>query len=146
MRPEDIASFRTNYRGSVAETDDIKLIYVKVKGNIDKLYEYVMCSDPLEDEERFCTLIQGWITKQEVPLFADFTRTVKDAGKRAAEAMTKRAEASKEEKKKKKDDDFEALSLQLMANNKHRVSALDDICAKYEQQAAAPKKKGETKK
>jgi DnaJ family protein C protein 9 len=61
------------YRGSEAEAADLKAAYLLHKGDMNGIFERVMLSSVLDDEERFRSTIQAWIDAKEVPAFQAFT-------------------------------------------------------------------------
>ncbi|KAJ2973357.1 hypothetical protein NUW58_g8956 [Xylaria curta] len=58
-----IEKFAAQYKGSDEERDDILIAYEEHEGNMDAIYESVMLSDVLKDDERF-RIHKG---EQEVP-------------------------------------------------------------------------------
>ncbi|KAK5111372.1 hypothetical protein LTR62_005212 [Meristemomyces frigidus] len=69
VNEEKIEDFSKGYKGSEEEKRDVLKAYGSVKGHMPGLYERVMLSDMLEDEERFRVIIdeairegavQGW--------------------------------------------------------------------------------------
>ena len=62
---------------------------------MDQIYERVMLSDVLEDDERFRQIINEAIEQEDVPAFATFTGETKK--KRAARLKAAKAEASEAE-------------------------------------------------
>ncbi|KAI9790436.1 MAG: hypothetical protein M1816_005100 [Peltula sp. TS41687] len=61
-----IERFKRGYQGSEREREDLLRFFVKQQGNMDKVFQEVMLSDPLEDEERFRAVIDEAIEKGEV--------------------------------------------------------------------------------
>ncbi|EFJ11666.1 hypothetical protein SELMODRAFT_426148 [Selaginella moellendorffii] len=53
----DIESFCEHYRGSEAEVKDLKGLYMKYGGNMDKVFANLMCSEPREDSRRFMEVL-----------------------------------------------------------------------------------------
>ncbi|TDZ38568.1 DnaJ-like protein subfamily C member 9 [Colletotrichum spinosum] len=145
-----IEKFAKKYKGSDEEKDDILIAYEEGKGDMDKVYESVMLSDVLEDDERFRNIIDEAIAKEDVPSFKKYTkesRLSKAARVKAAKGEADEAEeyakelgvhdklfgGDKKEKGRKKgkesgEDDLAAL---IMSNQKKRAGFLDDLAAKY---------------
>jgi DnaJ family protein C protein 9 len=48
-----------SYRGSDEEKADVFKHYQKFKGNMEKVFEYVMCSDKDLDSHRFMDIVQA---------------------------------------------------------------------------------------
>ena len=53
--------FQSKYKNSEEEFTDLKQAYVKFEGDLDRIFDSVMCSNPLDDEERFRALLSGWV-------------------------------------------------------------------------------------
>ena len=83
---ELLASFTAAYRGSAEESADLRAAFVAAEGDMDvsvsfvtvtptsdenfsRVFDNVMCSNPLDDEDRFRSLIDQWVAAQEVPPF-----------------------------------------------------------------------------
>ncbi|XP_011629351.2 chaperone protein dnaJ 6 [Amborella trichopoda] len=54
---EDIEEFEANYRGSETEKVDLKELYKKCKGNMDKVFSWMICSDEKLDSHRFKDIV-----------------------------------------------------------------------------------------
>ncbi|KAF2237243.1 DnaJ-domain-containing protein [Viridothelium virens] len=74
-----VDAFRAEYQGSGKERAAVLAAYVKAKGDWDVVYEEVMLSDPVEDEERFRKIIEEAIERGEVKRFARYGRKGKEA-------------------------------------------------------------------
>lgn len=151
---EEIVSFRKSYQGSEEELRDLKTVFIKVQGNMSKLFEFVMCSDPLDDEERFREIINTWIeTKvcisqfiagvlsffQEVSAYPAY---VKENPKKRAQRASK-AKREKQEVDAGKEDELSKLILSKMSQRKDGFSS---ICEKYEKEATKPKRSKKSQK
>ncbi|TQN69732.1 DnaJ-like protein subfamily C member 9 [Colletotrichum shisoi] len=145
-----IAKFAKKYKGSDEEKDDVLLAYTEHKGDMDKIYDTVMLSNVLEDDERFRTIIDDAITSKDVPTFKRYTKESKlskAARVKAAKGEAQEAEeyakelgvhdklfgggkATKGRKKAKEggEDDLAAL---IKSNQQKRAGFLDDLAAKY---------------
>lgn len=62
----DIDAFVANYRGSDSETNDLKDLYQKFKGNMDRLFCSMLCSEPKLDSHRFKDIIDEAIAGGEL--------------------------------------------------------------------------------
>lgn len=153
--------FKQEYKGSDEERADLLRVYEECKGHMDGIYEQVMASDVLEDDDRFRAIIRAAIEDGEVadyPAFTDEPAETKRARRKAArkeasEAMEMAKELGVEEKlfgsnskKKKKgskaaskgkeDGGEDALMALIQQRQKSRgESFLANLEAKY-----APKK------
>ncbi|OTB13356.1 hypothetical protein K445DRAFT_76562 [Daldinia sp. EC12] len=146
-----IEKFAKQYKGSDEEKDDILIAYEEYKGKMDKIYESVMLSDVLEDDERFRAIIDEAIANKDVPAFKAYTqesKKSKEARIKAAQKESVEAEEYAKElgvhdklfgKKDKKDgkgkgkkgsseDDLAAL---IRSNQQGRANFLDNLAAKY---------------
>merc|ERR1711964_765810 len=61
------------YKNSDEERDDVVKAYEKFKGSWRGIYESVMLSDPLEDEDRFRSYIDAAIASGDVKGFKIYT-------------------------------------------------------------------------
>ncbi|KAG9452553.1 hypothetical protein H6P81_005457 [Aristolochia fimbriata] len=62
----DIEEFEANYRGSDTEVKDLKDLYNKFKGNMDRLFCSMICSEPKLDSHRFKDIIDEAIASGEL--------------------------------------------------------------------------------
>ncbi len=155
-----IEQFAKQYKGSDEEKDDVLLSYERFKGDMDKLYETVMLSDPLEDDERFRKIIDEAIGKKDVPAFKAYiheNRKSKRARiKRTREEATEAEEHAKElgvhdkifggKKSKSKKESEQDLAALIKGNQRQRGQSgfLDGLAAKYG--ATGSSKKGGKKR
>ncbi|KAJ5173399.1 hypothetical protein N7492_005992 [Penicillium capsulatum] len=102
-----ISDFQKKYQGSEEERDDLLGAYENHKGNMDRIYESVMLSSVLDDDDRFRTIIDEAIASGEVASHKAYTEeTDKARQNRKKRAQKEAAEAAKygrelEQKKKK---------------------------------------------
>ncbi|KIL89569.1 DnaJ like subfamily c member 9 [Fusarium avenaceum] len=90
-----IEKFAKKYKGSDEEKGDVLDIYEDCEGDMDALYERVMLSDVLEDDERFREIINKAIKSKKVPSFPAYTKETKK--KRETRTKKARAEATEAE-------------------------------------------------
>lgn len=150
---ETIRRFAAEYKGSDEERADVLAAYEACGGAMDGVYESVMLSDVLEDDERFRAMIDTAIAAGEVPAFDAYTgETQKSRRARAKAARKEAAEADAlarklgvydklrdggGKKKKGQEDDAEAgLAALIRRNQASRAGALDKLAEKY---GAVPK-------
>ncbi|XP_022766736.1 chaperone protein dnaJ 6 [Durio zibethinus] len=62
----DIEEFEANYRGSDSEKKDLIDLYRKCKGNMNKLFCSMLCSDPQLDSHRFKDMLDEAIATGEL--------------------------------------------------------------------------------
>ncbi|KAE8444068.1 hypothetical protein EG329_000936 [Mollisiaceae sp. DMI_Dod_QoI] len=90
-----IEAFSKQYKNSVEEKDDVLAAYEKFKGKWQGIYETVMLSNCLEDEDRFRAYIDEAIEKGDVQSFRAYTNEsekAKEARMKAARREGKEAE------------------------------------------------------
>lgn len=146
---DTIVSFTKEYKGSDEERDALLSAYTKYKGDMNKIYQQIMVSNPAVDEDRFRKIINEAIEKEEVDAFTKFTEeTQKSIDRRIAKASEEAEEAeehgkktkAKAKPKSKGGDDLSSLAAMIQQRNKGRSeNFLDNLAEKY---GAAPKKKG----
>lgn len=94
INPDSIAKFTSDYKGSDEERKALLAAYTKFKGNMTKIYEHVMVSNPAEDDARFRDIINEAIESEDVEAFEKFTKESKKSIKaRITEATGEGAEA-----------------------------------------------------
>ncbi|KAJ5991043.1 hypothetical protein N7499_011587 [Penicillium canescens] len=120
-----ISDFQKKYQNSDEEKKDLLAAYTTHEGDMDGIYETVMLSNVLDDDERFRAIIDQAIADGEVEDFEDYSQEpeakkkqrVKKAQKEAKEAEKL---AKKIENKKKKE---------AAKGSKGSESSLDDLQA-----------------
>ncbi|KAF7904307.1 hypothetical protein EAF00_001641 [Botryotinia globosa] len=91
-----INQFANVYKGSDEEKDDLLAAYTKYEGKWGKMYQVIMLSDPVEDEERFREIIEEAIKIGEVKEYAVFRKETKASkDKRMKNARAEEKEAAK---------------------------------------------------
>ncbi|CAK9269316.1 unnamed protein product [Sphagnum jensenii] len=63
---EDIDQFSRSYRGSDEEAKDLKDQYAKSKGDMNQVFNQIMCSEPKLDSHRFMDIIDAAIASGEL--------------------------------------------------------------------------------
>lgn len=92
---EALDKIKKEYQGSDEERTDILEAYDTCKGDMDKVYETILCSNVLDDDERLRKIIEDAISAGEVPSHKKYTqeseakklRRVKKAKREEEEAM-----------------------------------------------------------
>lgn len=159
-----INRFKSEYQGSEEEKNDLLEAYEAHEGNLDKVYEEIMLSDVLEDDERFRAILKQAIADGEATDWPGFSkesprkksRRAAGAKKEAAEAMDLAKELGVEEKlfgngkgkgKKGKEKKNEGGDDGLMALIQQRQKGrADDFFANLEAKYAPASKSGKGKK
>ncbi|KAI1826716.1 DnaJ domain-containing protein [Xylaria intraflava] len=154
-----IEKFAAQYKGSEEERDDILVAYEEHEGNMDAVYESVMLSDVVQDDERFRKIIDDAIASKDVKAFKAYTKESKkskQARVKAAKAEAVEAEEYAQELgihdklfgnkkgKKQQGSSEDELAALIRRNQQGRESFLDNLAAKY----AAPStgKKGKKRR
>lgn len=91
-----IEKFAKQYKGSVEEQDDLLAAYEQSQGAMDSIYESVILSDVVEDDERFRQIIDKAIREALVPDFPAYSKETKK--KREARVKRAKLEAQAEAK------------------------------------------------
>ncbi|RFU31655.1 hypothetical protein B7463_g4681, partial [Scytalidium lignicola] len=153
-----IEQFAKKYKSSDEEKDDILNAYEQSKGKMAAIYETVMLSNPLDDEERFRKIIDDAIAKGDVQSYKAYTHEstkskqarTKAAKEEAEEAMAYAKELGVEEKlfgKKgkggKKENGEADLAALIQSRAASRGNFLDALEAKYAPKGKASKAKGQ---
>jgi DnaJ family protein C protein 9 len=151
-----IKQFAAQYKGSGEERDDVLAAYEAHEGDMDGVYEEVMLSNVLEDDERFRGIIDAAIAAGEVPKFDKYTKETKKSRQARVKAAQKEAEEAdklakelgvyeklrgKNGKKSKKDAEADLAAL-IQRNQANRASALDRLAEKYGAVPPKGKKRG----
>ncbi|KAF4447004.1 DnaJ like subfamily C member 9 [Fusarium austroafricanum] len=92
---DSIEKFAKKYKGSDEEKGDVLDAYEDCEGDMDALYERVILSDVLEDDERFREIIDKAIKNKKVPSFPAYAKETKK--KREGRIKKAREEATEAE-------------------------------------------------
>lgn len=145
-----IDKIKKDYQGSEEEKDDLLQSYQENEGDMDGVYEQIMCSNVLDDDERFRKIIDKAIKAGEVeayPKYATETKAKRDRRKKRAKAEEVEAmeladelgvkdklfgDGARGSKKGKKDDSEDTLRALIQQRQKGRAeNFLDNLEAKY---------------
>lgn len=159
---ESIEKFKKEYQGSEEEQLAVIAAYVNGEGDMERIYEEVMLSDPLEDEERYRKWIDEEIEACRVEAYPAYTKETKAAKKgrmNRAKAERKEAEEYAKElglhdklfgngesgkKTKKGGDDMGGLKALIQQRQKERSKDfLADLEAKFAPKKNKKRKSGE---
>ncbi|KAL8756270.1 MAG: hypothetical protein Q9184_004556 [Pyrenodesmia sp. 2 TL-2023] len=97
-----LTSLSTSYKASAEERKDVLGMYTKHKGKMGKVYEEVMLSNPLEDEDRFREIIDEAIEKGEVQAYDSYVKESKKSKDARMRKARKEAEDAEKEAKSNK--------------------------------------------
>ena len=141
-----IEKIKREYQGSEEEKDDILKVYEENEGDMDAIYEHIMCSSVLDDDERFRAIIDQAIKDKTVESYPKYTKETKAARKkRVKEAKSEALEAEElaeelgvkdklfgKKKGSKKGGDEDALKAIIMQRQKGRAeNFFDNLEAKH---------------
>jgi DnaJ family protein C protein 9 len=154
---EAISRIANEYKGSEEEREDLRKAYNKGKGKLEVVYELVMLSDILEDDDRFRSILDEEIANGNIESFPAYERETyatrqkaKDSTRKARADFDKRqakkaaaeekanGKSSGKAKPKSKTDDMAGLAALIQQRQKARAGGFfDTLEAKY-----APKSRG----
>ncbi|KAL1297195.1 hypothetical protein AAFC00_004765 [Neodothiora populina] len=77
INPDSIARFSQEYKGSDEEREALLAAYTDFEGDMDQVYEYVMVSNPADDDERFRDILNAAIEEGGIESFPTFTKETK---------------------------------------------------------------------
>ena len=151
FKTKELDKFKSEYQGSDEEKRDVLAAHTKFSGDLNAVFNEIMFSNPLDDEERFRLYIDQAITAGETEAYHAYThespkkraarhkaaaKEAREAG-RLAEEMGVAGKEAKDGKKKgkkggKNDGDNEVdLATLIQRNQKSRSSIIDQLEAKY---------------
>lgn len=151
-----IQKIKDEYQHSNEERADLIAAFKQFQGDMDAVYEEMMCSNVLEDDKRFREIIDEAISKKEATAWKSYKKETQAKKRKRAEKARKEAEEALEyaeelgvaeklfggvqtntKKNKKKSDDASDLAALIQQRQKGRENAFfEKIEANY----------GETKK
>lgn len=141
--------FKNEYQGSDEERKDVLRVYEEHEGDMDALYEEIMCSNVLDDDDRFRKIVDGAITAGDVDAYGKYTKENKAKRKKriqkakveAGEAMELAEELGVKDQifgskqangKNAKGGNTDALSALIQQRQKDRAEGFfDRLEAKY---------------
>jgi DnaJ homolog subfamily C member 9 len=91
---EAIAKFKAEFQGSEEEKMAVIEAYVLAEGDLDAVFEEVMLSDPVDDEERFRAIIDHEIAEKRVEAYDRYVKETKASRRKRKQKAEKEAEAA----------------------------------------------------
>ncbi|BAF08102.1 Os02g0195800 [Oryza sativa Japonica Group] len=126
----DIEEFEAKYRGSDSEKKDLKDLYTKFKGNMNRLFCSMICSDPKLDSHRFKDIIDEAIAEGELKSTKAYDKWAKKISEIEPPTNPLERRVKKNKKKSEENDLILAIS-QRRAQRKDRFdSVLSSIMSK----------------
>uniref|UniRef100_A0A0D9VDB4 J domain-containing protein n=1 Tax=Leersia perrieri TaxID=77586 RepID=A0A0D9VDB4_9ORYZ len=125
----DIEEFEAKYRGSDSEKKDLKDLYTQLKGNMNRLFCSMICSDPKLDSHRFKDIIDEAIAEGELKSTKAYEKWSKKISE--IEPPTNPLERRVKKKKKTEENDLILAISQRREQRKDRFnSVLSSIMSK----------------
>lgn len=81
VTPADIDDYELQFRGSPEELGELFELYRRFRGGMEKVFEWLICSDPLRDSHRFAAAIRRGIEERALesyPAFASWCKAKVD--------------------------------------------------------------------
>lgn len=145
---EKVEEFKRSYQGGEEEKGDVLAAYEESEGDWDGIFDKVMCSEVLEDEERFRKIIEEGIKEGKVKEYPAWkkgnTKKARDARVKAARKEEKEAEEMAKEKgvydqlfgkgkggKKKSEKESEDALADII--RKKNANRMDDLISRIEE-------------
>lgn len=125
---DDIETFEREFRGSQEEAGEVLRYYLQFQGDMDKAFEWIMCSYPKRDSHRFMDLVEAAIKEGRVKAFKRYRAWAKRvaAARRPADPL-----APPKRSKKQKESEQALVSLIRGRQKSALAGTLDAIAAKY---------------
>ncbi|RWR72687.1 chaperone protein dnaJ 6 [Cinnamomum micranthum f. kanehirae] len=132
----DIEEFAANYRGSDSETKDLKDLYQKFKGNMNRLFCSMLCSEPKLDSHRFKDIINEAIAAGELKETKAYRKWAKQISQMEppTNPLKRRVKSNKQS-----DTDLVAVISQRRSQRKEQFESMfSSILSKYSGSTSAP--------
>ncbi|GER25898.1 chaperone protein dnaJ [Striga asiatica] len=131
----DIEEFEANYRGSDSEKKDLLELYKKLKGNMEKLFCCMICSDPMLDSHRFKDMIDEAISEGKLKSTKVYEKWAKKVSKIKPPTSPLRCR----KKSKKNSEDLYAIIAQRQNERKGKLDSMfSSLVQKYGSSELAP--------
>ncbi|KAF7192687.1 putative J domain-containing protein [Pseudocercospora fuligena] len=125
---EKIQQFSNEYKGSEEEKEAVLDAYKKCKGDMTKIYEIVMLSDMLEDEERFRGIIDEAIEKGGVEEYKKYAQESESARQKRMDRARKQKEREAKEAEEV-EEEIREVSKKKKTGKKSKEEDLGDLAA-----------------
>ncbi|EES04693.1 chaperone protein dnaJ 6 [Sorghum bicolor] len=131
----DIEEFEAKYRGSDSEKKDLKELYTKYKGNMNRLFCSMICSEPKLDSHRFKDIIDEAIAEGELKSTKAYEKWAKKISE--MEPPTNPLERRVKKKKNSENDLILAISQRRAERKNQFNSILSNIMSKCDSKASS---------
>lgn len=154
-----IDQIKKDYQGSQEEQHDVLAAYEEFEGDMDAMYEQIMCSSVLNDDKRFRTIIDAAIKDGAVEPYQKYTKESKTSKRQRADKARKEADEAMElaeelgvkdklfgngKAKGRKGGDEDALAALIQQRQKGRAeNFFDQLEATYSTSKASKRKEEE---
>ncbi|KAM5558935.1 chaperone protein dnaJ 6-like [Rosa sericea] len=150
----DIEEFEANYRGSDSEKKDLIELYSKYKGNMNRLFCSMLCSDPKLDSHRFKDILDEAIASGELKSAKAYTKWAKKVSetKPPTSPLKRKSKSSKQsepdlyaiisQRRNERKDQFESMFSNLVS----KYGGSNDASEPTEEEFEATQKKLESKR
>ncbi|KAL8133512.1 chaperone protein dnaJ 6-like [Apium graveolens] len=124
----DVDEFEANYRGSDSEKKDLIDLYNKYKGNMTRLFCYMICSDPKLDSHRFKDILDENIAAGEMKSTKAYEKWATQVSATRPPTIPPKSKG----KAKKESDDLFAIIAQRQSERKGQVNSMfSSLISKY---------------
>ncbi|OAG12042.1 DnaJ-domain-containing protein [Paraphaeosphaeria sporulosa] len=110
VNQENIDKISSSYKDSAEERRDLLNVYTKYKGRLDAIYENVLLSDILDDDDRFRRILDEEIAKGTIESYEAYERENTHAARNKAKAAEKKRRDDFDKKEAKKHAKEEAAA------------------------------------
>ncbi|KAE8098838.1 hypothetical protein FH972_016873 [Carpinus fangiana] len=125
----DVEEFEANYRGSDSEKKDLIDLYKKYKGNMNRLFCSMLCSDPKLDSHRFKDILDEAITAGELKATKAYEKWAKQISKTKPPTSPLRRRGKSN---KNSETDLYAMVSQRRSERKDRFDSMfSSLVSKY---------------
>ncbi|EMD93626.1 hypothetical protein COCC4DRAFT_164347 [Bipolaris maydis ATCC 48331] len=129
INEETISKISDEYKGSEEERKDLINAFKKTKGNLNKVYDIVMLSDILVDDERFRKILDEEIANGTVSSYPAYEKETDETREKAKDAERKRREAFDKQQAQEQEERAEPTKgkAKAKAKPKSKKSGTDDM-------------------
>lgn len=119
------------YKGSAEERNDLLNAYTNFEGRLSAIYQHVMLSDILEDDDRFRQILDEEISKGTIESFEAYERENNDASRQKVKDAEKkrRADWDKQEAKKEAASKASGKASSKPKSKKKESGSMGDLAA-----------------
>lgn len=133
VNEEAINNVSNEYKGGAEERRDLIKAYKKTKGNLHAIYELVMLSDILVDDDRFRQILDEEIAKGTIESYPAYAKETDDTRQKAKDAELKRREDYEKREAKEEKDTKKKNGKAKTTKNKKAGGDMADLAALIQQ-------------